>query len=94
MSWHNELMKWDPQQWNGIRTTKFNSEMVWTPDIYLIEDVSKEMSGQHNYMTPIISQYTGHQMWLIPVLLESSCTFDVKEFPYDYQVHVFLSRIE
>ena len=62
----NEVMIWEPSAWGGITHTKFDPDMLWTPDIYLIEDVSDEMSGQDKYKTPITCQHTGMQ---VPVML-------------------------
>ena len=38
MKWMNQLMRWDPKKW-GINQTRVNPGDIWTPDIYLMEDI-------------------------------------------------------
>ena len=68
----NEVMVWDPSAWGGITHTKFDPNMLWTPDIYLIEDVSDEMSGQDKYKTPISCQHTGMQVYILLFLFQNT----------------------
>lgn len=86
MNWMNELMKWDPAKWGNSKRIRLNYESVWTPDIFLEQDVGEELSsGPEIYKTPITCKFDGTHQWLIPVMLQSSCIFDVTNFPYDRQ---------
>ena len=86
MSWINELMKWDPSKWGGVTLSRLNQELVWTPDIFLQEDVSSDMStGPEKYKTKITIGSNGTHRWLVPALLQSSCIFNVAHFPFDFQ---------
>ena len=35
MSWKNEFLTWDPDDWGGVTETRANMDQVWTPDIFL-----------------------------------------------------------
>lgn len=87
MQWKNELLNWNPEKFFNVTQTKLNREITWTPDIFLEEDVSEEISsGPAIYKTPIIVQYDGNHSWFVPVKLKSSCGIDVTYFPFDQQV--------
>lgn len=86
MSWVNELMKWNPNKWGNVTKSRLDQTKVWTPDIYLQEDVSSDMStGPEKYRTQVTIEYTGVHRWMVPALLESSCIFNVASFPFDRQ---------
>ena len=64
---------------------------MWTPDIFLQEDVSDDIStGPTKYKTPIVLHYDGTCTWLIPVKVQSTCSIDVRYFPFDRQVCKFV----
>ena len=86
ISWFNEYMTWDPKRFGNVKTSKLKSEFIWTPDIYIQEDIGEEMSsGPEKYRTPITIQSNGKQTWLVPVLIEGSCVINVNNFPFDRQ---------
>ena len=86
MSWKNELLKWNPHKWGNITRTRLNADSLWTPDIFLEEDSSTDMSsGPVRYKTLVILTADGTNSWNIPTLLHSSCIFDVTNFPFDLQ---------
>ncbi len=86
MRWFNEFMKWDPKMWGNIFHSRVHPYDVWTPDIFLEEDVGQEVaSGVANHKTPILIYSTGEQVWMVPVMLVSACAMDVEKFPFDQQ---------
>ena len=90
MSWVNELLRWDPEHWGNITRTRLPRDVLWTPDIFLQEDIGEGISiGPENYATPVVIEANGTHMWLIPVKLRTTCTIDVKNFPFDQQVCKF-----
>ena len=44
MSWMNEFMTWNPKDFGGVSQTRLDMASVWTPDLFLQEDVSSDMS--------------------------------------------------
>ena len=86
MSWVNEYLKWDSKHWGDIKSSRLDYNYVWTPDIFLQEDVAEDMSsGPEKYKTQIIINSNGIQQWMIPVFITSSCIFEVTTFPFDRQ---------
>ena len=33
--WDNELLTWDPKDYDGIQTVRLDASLVWIPDIVL-----------------------------------------------------------
>ena len=91
MSWVNELLRWDPEHWGSITRTRLSRDVLWTPDIFLQEDVSPAVSsGPEKYRTSIVIHSDGTHMWLVPVKLQSNCIIDVTSFPFDQQICKFI----
>ena len=40
----NEFMTWNPKDFGGVSQTRLDMASVWTPDLFLQEDVSSDMS--------------------------------------------------
>ena len=86
ITWYNELMMWNPKDWGNITSSRLDYDTVWTPDIFLQEDMTTDMAkGPERYKTKIRIQSNGKHQWLIPAFSKSSCIFEVHDFPYDHQ---------
>lgn len=86
MSWKNEFLTWDPRNYSGITSTRLSPSDVWTPDLYLMEDIHDEISsGPDKYKTQVILMSDGQNYWNVPSIVSSSCPLDVTNFPYDRQ---------
>ena len=58
-------MKWEPSEWKNITHTRIQPHHVWTPDIFLEEDVGASVtSGLHSHKTSVII-YSGMNIILI-----------------------------
>lgn len=65
---------------------KVKPQEVWTPDIFLYDDVSNDISSSPlRYNTQVILYSNGTNRWLIPIVFESSCRIHVENFPFDKQ---------
>lgn len=90
MKWQNEILIWDPTKWGNITNTRVKPNLIWTPDLFLVEDVSEAISiGPANYKTHVVANSNGIHKWYVPALLDSSCRFDVENFPFDRQYCTF-----
>ena len=86
MKWINEFMTWDPHEWGNITHSRVQPQTVWTPDIFLEEDVGEEVtSGVHSQKIAILITSDGQHEWMVPVMLQSACKVDVSMFPFDIQ---------
>ncbi|KAH9413635.1 Neurotransmitter-gated ion-channel transmembrane region [Dermatophagoides pteronyssinus] len=81
--WYDHKLKWDPEEYGGVRQLYVPSEQLWLPDIVLYNN------GDGNYeitiMTKAILHYDGLVTWNPPAIYKSSCNIDINYFPFDYQ---------
>ncbi|KAI8505529.1 Neuronal acetylcholine receptor subunit beta-4 [Branchiostoma belcheri] len=82
--WTDELLQWNASQHGGIKTITFHSTEVWTPDLFLINNVGGG-SGDLPHVTDVTVTSDGRVTWFQPGLFSSACEVDVSEFPYDRQ---------
>ena len=44
-------MTWNSLDWGGVQRTRVNQHKIWTPDIYLQEDINQDMAiGDNLYI--------------------------------------------
>ncbi|XP_045374627.2 neuronal acetylcholine receptor subunit beta-3 [Camelus bactrianus] len=81
--WTDHKLRWDPDEYGGIRSIKVPSESLWLPDIVLFENADGRFEG--SLMTKAIVRSDGTVVWTPPASYKSSCTMDVTFFPFDRQ---------
>ncbi|XP_036106089.1 neuronal acetylcholine receptor subunit beta-3 [Molossus molossus] len=81
--WTDHKLRWDPDDYGGIHSIKVPSESLWLPDIVLFENADGRFEG--SLMTKAIVKSNGTVIWTPPAGYKSSCTMDVKFFPFDQQ---------
>ncbi|CAF3648475.1 unnamed protein product [Adineta steineri] len=82
--WHDEFLKWNPDDFNGIQRLNLPSKLIWLPDIVLYNNAD-EFSNSNTMQANAMIIYTGSVFWPIPTRLKSTCQVDVTYFPYDEQ---------
>ncbi|KAL9957152.1 hypothetical protein ACROYT_G038755 [Oculina patagonica] len=84
--WDNELLAWNPADYDGIQTVRLHASLVWIPDIVLYNSADNEFSGgTDKYKTPVILSSSGKCSWFCPASFTSTCPIDVQYFPFDRQ---------
>ena len=62
-------MRWDPAVYSGVTRTRLDKVHVWTPDIFVQQDVGSDMStGPTKYMTQVCTEYLyfhHFEIWLL-----------------------------
>jgi nicotinic acetylcholine receptor len=84
MNWIDEIIGWDPNSYGGRRTIVVPPDVVWRPAIFLMlpVDVFEEFgNGQSN----VRIDYTGHASSMLGGIIKSTCSANVKYFPFDTQ---------
>ncbi|XP_033841039.1 5-hydroxytryptamine receptor 3A-like [Periophthalmus magnuspinnatus] len=82
MSWVNENIEWNPENFCGLNKITVPSELLWKPDISIEESVQK---GSYS-VTPYISIYSdGLVEALSEQVVSSACKMQVYKFPFDTQ---------
>ncbi|XP_057682455.1 5-hydroxytryptamine receptor 3A-like isoform X2 [Corythoichthys intestinalis] len=82
MCWTDERIFWDPDKFCGITELSLPVEMLWKPDIMILEMVEKDNSQPNFYMQV---KHDG-TIWMDQdVRAVSMCMMDVHKFPFDTQ---------
>ncbi|KAL3832636.1 hypothetical protein ACJMK2_024264 [Sinanodonta woodiana] len=82
--WLDNKLVWDPAKYGNISVIRLPHGDVWKPDILLYNnaDVSSTVT---TVSTNVIVTNEGNVTWLLMSIFRSSCSIDVKYFPYDVQ---------
>nr|XP_006007648.1 PREDICTED: neuronal acetylcholine receptor subunit beta-3 [Latimeria chalumnae] len=81
--WTDYMLRWDPDDYGGIKAIRVPSESLWLPDIVLYDNADGRFEG--SLMIKAIVKYNGRVTWTPPASYKSSCTMDVTFFPFDRQ---------
>ncbi|XP_065423050.1 5-hydroxytryptamine receptor 3A-like isoform X2 [Chrysemys picta bellii] len=82
MSWKNQFLTWDPQNFCGISKISIPVDSVWKPDLFVSEMTEDPQSPTVPFMS-LSSDGTINQ-WK-PIRIVSTCSLDIYKFPFDTQ---------
>ncbi|XP_059123897.1 neuronal acetylcholine receptor subunit alpha-5, partial [Peromyscus eremicus] len=80
--WIDVKLRWNPDDYGGIKIIRVPSDSLWIPDIVLFDNADGRFEGAS---TKTIVRYNGTVTWTQPANYKSSCTIDVTFFPFDLQ---------
>ncbi|CAJ0958503.1 unnamed protein product [Ranitomeya imitator] len=83
LAWNDLRLTWDPKQYSGIETLRIPSDQVWKPDIVLMNNNDGEFDIA--LAVEVLINWKGNVTWHPPSLYHSSCSIEVKYFPFDWQ---------
>ncbi|XP_051274669.1 5-hydroxytryptamine receptor 3A-like [Dicentrarchus labrax] len=82
MWWNNEFISWDPAKFCGIQNFSLPSDLLWKPDITIVEMTEKDKAPPSPYLVVTsdgVIEITNDQV------LVSTCRMHVYKFPFDIQ---------
>ncbi|XP_035763679.1 5-hydroxytryptamine receptor 3E-like [Neolamprologus brichardi] len=82
LEWTNEYIKWDPNQFCGIKDMTIPTAYLWMPDITIVEMTEKDKASPSPYLCVNhngLIEYRNDQM------VVSTCKLHVYKFPFDFQ---------
>ncbi|XP_041672081.1 5-hydroxytryptamine receptor 3A-like [Cheilinus undulatus] len=82
MSWNDDFILWEPDDFCGITLTYVPAVSVWTPDLTIEEMTEKDKAAQSPYLAIL---YDGRVRWRNDMVVVSSCKMKVYKFPFDTQ---------
>ena len=80
--WIDVKLRWNPDDYGGIKIIRVPSDSLWIPDIVLFDNADGRFEGAS---TKTVVRYNGTVTWTQPANYKSSCTIDVTFFPFDLQ---------
>ena len=71
MSWEDDYLKWDPEDYGGVDRMQLPPSKIWTPDIFLFNDVTGHFGDDLKKDNPfLVVEHTGHVRWIPPLVLK------------------------
>ncbi|GJQ74882.1 nAChRa8 [Trypoxylus dichotomus] len=81
--WIDYKLKWDPDDYGGVKMLYVPSEHIWLPDIVLFNNA--DGNYEVTLMTKATLSFNGEVLWKPPSIYKSSCEINVQYFPFDEQ---------
>ncbi|XP_019726241.1 5-hydroxytryptamine receptor 3A-like [Hippocampus comes] len=82
MSWKDERIFWEPGDFCGITEITIPTDMLWKPDVFILEMVEKDNSQYNPYL---LVKHDGIVALDQDIRAVSMCMMDVHKFPFDTQ---------
>nr|XP_019960777.1 PREDICTED: 5-hydroxytryptamine receptor 3A-like [Paralichthys olivaceus] len=82
MWWQNDFISWDPDEFCGINYLTIPNELMWKPDVTIVEMTERDKAPPSPYLT-ITSR--GNVEMVNDQVLTSTCRMQVYKFPFDTQ---------
>ncbi|KAK3788274.1 hypothetical protein RRG08_027008 [Elysia crispata] len=80
--WLDPKLTWEPSKYGNITVVRLPYDTVWLPDIVLYNSAHL---ADESVSTNVIVLNNGTVIYLTMVIYKSSCSIDVKYFPFDSQ---------
>ncbi|XP_056147729.1 acetylcholine receptor subunit alpha-like [Lampris incognitus] len=81
--WLDVNLKWDPDEYGGIKKIRVPSTDIWRPDLVLYNNADGAFAIIHE--TKVLLEHTGMIIWNPPAIFKSYCEIIVLHFPFDLQ---------
>eukprot|EP00092_Neocalanus_flemingeri_P089932 GFUD01113885.1.p1 GENE.GFUD01113885.1~~GFUD01113885.1.p1 ORF type:complete len:241 (-),score=65.47 GFUD01113885.1:93-815(-) len=76
MHWEDDYLKWDPEEYGGVDRLHLPPSRVWTPDIFLFNDITGHFEDDLKRDNPfLVVDSDGHVRWIPPLVLKTMCDF-------------------
>lgn len=84
ISWRDESLTWDPNQYNNTLVIEFPKENVWIPPLLLTNPFDQVIDFREG--DGLVTYYSnGRSTWTMMDQFSTSCQIDVTLYPYDTQ---------
>jgi len=81
--WSDYKLRWDPEEYGGVKTLYVPAEQIWLPDIVLYNNA--DGNYEVTIMTKAVLHHDGTVVWKPPAIFRSACQIDITYFPFDRQ---------
>ncbi|CAG5131903.1 unnamed protein product, partial [Candidula unifasciata] len=82
--WTDFNLRWDPAKYGGIKVLRLPYEEVWKPDV-LLHNNADVSTYESSISSNLIVSNDGNVTWFSMVIFKSSCSINVRYFPFDAQ---------
>ncbi|CAF3237092.1 unnamed protein product [Rotaria socialis] len=84
MVWPDPKLRWNPLDWDNVSLLHIKYDNVWLPDIVLYNNADN-LAALSQISTNVMVSSEGIVTWLSTSIFRSSCSIDVRYFPFDEQ---------
>ena len=71
LAWEDDYLKWDPEEYGGLARLELPPSKIWTPDIFLFNDVTGHFSSDLVRDSPLlVVTNEGHVRWIPPLVVK------------------------
>ena len=81
--WLDQRVKWDPSKYGGVDKIRIPTERIWVPDVVLYNNADQFEDGIPK--TKVTANSNGRVYLTQPLQQRSTCSIDVRYFPFDDQ---------
>ncbi|XP_048729919.1 acetylcholine receptor subunit alpha-like [Ostrea edulis] len=84
LTWNDFRLTWKPGNYGGITEFPITPKKIWIPNLLLINPANKmEAIGSADFVGNV--NYNGLVSWLPGCLIQTVCSVNIYEFPFDTQ---------
>ncbi|CAG5079478.1 Oidioi.mRNA.OKI2018_I69.PAR.g9262.t1.cds [Oikopleura dioica] len=84
-SWYDFRLSWNSTEFNGLGITNTKASDLWKPNLILYNSDDGAFKAYIQETRALINS-NAYIQWLPPALFKSSCSMDVRLFPFDRQI--------
>ncbi|KAK2179088.1 hypothetical protein NP493_514g00017 [Ridgeia piscesae] len=81
--WYDYNLGWNASEYGGVQSIRLPAKFIWTPDILMYNSADEDIDSK--FPTNIVVRSTGQCEWVPLGLFISSCSINIKWFPFDDQ---------
>ncbi|XP_073457232.1 5-hydroxytryptamine receptor 3A-like [Aquarana catesbeiana] len=81
-SWVDEFLTWDPTKFDNVTQISIPRQLIWIPDIVVVEFVETAMALDIPY---VYVDYRGVVKNQKPLVISTACSLNIYYFPFDIQ---------
>lgn len=74
--WNDHNLRWDPEEYGGVKILYVPSEQIWLPDLVLYNNA--DGNYEITIMTKAVVHYNGTVFWNPPAIYKSACNIDIQ----------------
>ncbi|XP_060951355.1 5-hydroxytryptamine receptor 3A-like [Limanda limanda] len=82
MWWKNDFISWDPEEFCGMEFVSIPNELIWKPDITIVEMTERDSAPPSPYVS---LTFRGNVEIVNDLVLTSTCRMQIYKFPFDTQ---------
>ena len=90
ITWKNELLHWNPEDWGNEDEIVVTADKVWTPVLTILNNADKTAPQPHTGTDMVFISSSGENHWHPILILTVSFTYNVKYFPFYLQNVTFM----